>query len=66
MSGEEPKEEGEVQAAAAPELDFSKKHPLEHTWTLWFDNPNGRQKQTTWGQTLRSVDTFSTVEDFWW
>jgi len=21
--------------------DFSLKHPLEHTWTLWFDNPNG-------------------------
>ena len=37
--------------------DFSAKHPLEHTWTLWFDNPNGRQKQATWGQTLRSVYT---------
>ena len=24
-----------------------------------------RQKQTTWGQTLRSVYTFNTVEDFW-
>jgi translation initiation factor 4E len=45
--------------------DFSAKHPLEHTWTLWFDNPNGRQKQATWGQTLRSVYTFNTVEDFW-
>ena len=45
--------------------DFTQKHPLEHTWTLWFDNPNGRQKQATWGQTLRSVYTFNTVEDFW-
>ena len=45
--------------------DFSAKHPLEHTWTLWFDNPNGRQKQATWGQTLRSVYTGNTVEDFW-
>ena len=41
-------------------------HPLEHTWTLWFDNPSGRQKQATWGQTLRQVYTFGTVEDFWW
>mmetsp|Transcript_24240 Transcript_24240/g.76270 ORF Transcript_24240/g.76270 Transcript_24240/m.76270 type:complete len:182 (+) Transcript_24240:80-625(+) len=49
-----------------PEPDFSKKHPLEHAWTLWFDNPNGRSKQSTWGQTLRTVYTFSTVEDFWW
>jgi len=45
--------------------DASTKHPLEHNWTLWFDNPNGKQKQATWGQTLRSVYTFSTVEDFW-
>ena len=42
------------------------KHPLEHNWTLWFDNPSGRQRQTTWGQTLRQVYTFGTVEDFWW
>jgi len=47
-------------------IDFSKKHPLEHTWTLWFDNPNGRQKPTTFGKTLRPVYTFNTVEDFWW
>ena len=48
------------------EPDFSKKHPLEYKWTLWFDNPKGSQKQSTWGQTLRAVYTFDTVEDFWW
>jgi translation initiation factor 4E len=49
------------------EPDFSQKHPLETKWTLWFDNPHGKQKaQATWGQTLRAVYTFSTVEDFWW
>ena len=46
-------------------LDLTNKHPLEHSWTFWFDNPNGKQKQTTWGQTLRSVYTFKTIEDFW-
>jgi translation initiation factor 4E len=46
-------------------LDLTKKHPLESSWTFWFDNPNGKQKQTTWGQTLRSVYTFKTIEDFW-
>lgn len=51
--------------AAGGEPDMSKPHPLEHGWTLWFDNPNGRQKQTMWGQTLRSVYTFRTIEDFW-
>ena len=50
----------------AGEPDFSQKHPLETKWTLWFDNPNGKQKQATWGQTLRAVYTFDTVEDFWW
>lgn len=61
-----PSEETGGEGADAPlEIDFSKRHPLEHSWTLWFDNPTGRQKQATWGQTLRSVYTFSTVEDFW-
>ena len=50
----------------AGEVDFSQKHPLENRWTLWFDNPNGRVNNKTWGQTLRSVYTFSTVEEFWW
>ena len=48
------------------EPDFSKKHPLEYKWTLWFDNPKGTQNQNNWGQTLRAVYTFDTVEDFWW
>ena len=26
----------------------------------------GSQKASTWGQTLRAVYTFDTVEDFWW
>ena len=46
-------------------VDFTKKHPLEHSWTLWFDNPGKSQKSQTWGQTLRSVYTFNTIEDFW-
>jgi hypothetical protein len=57
---------GDESAPAADNIDFGKKHPLEHTWTLWFDNPNGRQKLATFGKTLRPVYTFNTVEDFWW
>lgn len=54
-------EEGEIP-------DFGKKHPLENRWTLWFDNPskNSKQSSATWGQSLRAVYTFDTVEDFWW
>mmetsp|Transcript_4935 Transcript_4935/g.14213 ORF Transcript_4935/g.14213 Transcript_4935/m.14213 type:complete len:211 (-) Transcript_4935:196-828(-) len=40
-------------------------HPLEHKWTLWFDNPKGSQRPQTWGDTLKPVYTFDSVEDFW-
>ncbi len=70
---EEIKPEVEAAAAAAPEEgevvpDLTKKHPLENRWTLWFDNPSKNQKQNSnsWGQSLRAVYTFDTVEDFWW
>ncbi|KAG2436788.1 hypothetical protein HXX76_006312 [Chlamydomonas incerta] len=56
------REEGEIDSV---EPDFSKKHPLENRWTLWFDNPNQKQTQKQYGQSLRSVYTFDTVEDFW-
>lgn len=55
-----------IGGGASAEGGEQAKHPLEHNWTLWFDNPSGRQRQTTWGQTLRQVYTFGTVEDFWW
>eukprot|EP00246_Nothoceros_aenigmaticus_P014725 TRINITY_DN5794_c0_g1_i1.p1 TRINITY_DN5794_c0_g1~~TRINITY_DN5794_c0_g1_i1.p1 ORF type:complete len:220 (+),score=39.65 TRINITY_DN5794_c0_g1_i1:155-814(+) len=60
-------EEGEVVASQVLEKipDAPKKHPLESPWTFWFDNPNGKQKQSTWGTSLRPVYTFGTVEDFW-
>lgn len=41
------------------------KHPLETKWTLWFDNPEGKQHAAQWGKTLRPVYTFGTVEEFW-
>lgn len=41
------------------------KHPLEHSWTFWFDNPSAKSKQAAWGSSIRPIYTFSTVEDFW-
>ncbi len=43
-----------------------KKHPLEQSWTLWFDNPQAKQSTNKYGQTLKEVYAFDTVEDFWW
>mmetsp|Transcript_23570 Transcript_23570/g.56352 ORF Transcript_23570/g.56352 Transcript_23570/m.56352 type:complete len:215 (-) Transcript_23570:97-741(-) len=58
---------GSEAGATDSSLDLAKKHPLENRWTLWFDTPSKQQRQNAniWGQTLRSVYSFDTVEDFW-
>lgn len=62
------REEGEVTPSKEAEgaTGPPAKHPLEHRWTLWFDNPQTRGKGGGWGSSLRPIYTFSTVEDFWW
>lgn len=60
------REDGEIPSKAEDaEPDLTKKHELEHRWTLWFDNPSTKQSMLKYGQTLRAVYTFDTVEDFW-
>ncbi|XP_057764236.1 eukaryotic translation initiation factor 4E-2-like isoform X2 [Salvia miltiorrhiza] len=63
-------EEGEIIAAdsdaAAKAMEPPPpRHPLEHSWTFWFDNPSAKSKQAAWGSSIRPIYTFSTVEDFW-
>ncbi|GKU94309.1 hypothetical protein SLEP1_g7824 [Rubroshorea leprosula] len=64
-------EEGEIVGEDDDASSSSKKaityqpHPLEHSWTFWFDNPSAKSKQATWGSSLRSIYTFATVEEFW-
>ncbi len=50
----------------AEETAAETKHELENKWTLWFDNPQAKQTMSKYGQSLRSVYTFSSVEEFWW
>lgn len=52
-------------AAKAPCACSVTEEPCFHR-TLWFDNPSGKQTLTKFGQGLRPVYTFDTVEDFWW
>ncbi|GMN43414.1 hypothetical protein TIFTF001_012618 [Ficus carica] len=40
-------------------------HSLEHSWTFWFDSPTAKSKQTAWGNSIRPIYTFTTVEKFW-
>jgi len=49
---------------ASPD-DFQVKHPLQDSWTWWFDNPKKKSTQASWGANLKKIYSFSTVEDFW-
>jgi hypothetical protein len=44
--------------------DFTKKHPLERQWTLWYDSQ--KRDKSSWAESLRNVCTVSTIEEFWW
>ncbi|KAF9926945.1 eukaryotic translation initiation factor 4E [Modicella reniformis] len=46
-------------------VNFNAKHPLNNSWTLWFDNPGKKSNPNNWEQTLKELITFDTVEDFW-
>lgn len=63
-------EEGEIvgesdDTASSLGKQITMKHPLEHSWTFWFDNPSGKSKQAAWGSSIRPIYTFSAAEDFW-
>lgn len=38
------------------------KHPLQHTWTLWYYE---HDKQKSWEESQREITSFDTAEDFW-
>ncbi|KAI9198461.1 hypothetical protein LWI28_016254 [Acer negundo] len=63
-------EEGEIlgggdDSSTIPTAVTEQPHPLEHSWTFWFDNPSAKAKQAAWGSSMRSIYTFATVEEFW-
>lgn len=66
---EEELEEGEIvgddESSKKSTAVIQQPHPLEHSWTFWFDNPHAKSKQAIWGSSMHSIHTFATVEDFW-
>ncbi|KAG0198727.1 eukaryotic translation initiation factor 4E [Mortierella sp. GBA30] len=46
-------------------INFNAKHPLNNSWTLWFDNPGKKSNANNWELSLKELITFDTVEDFW-
>ncbi|KAI7861477.1 translation initiation factor eIF 4e-like domain-containing protein [Spinellus fusiger] len=45
--------------------NYNVKHPLQNTWTLWFDNPGKKANVNSWSQNLKEIVSIATVEDFW-
>lgn len=58
-------EQGILGLDIAEPSNFSVKHPLQNSWTIWYDNPGKRSNQASWGDHLKKITTFGTVEDFW-
>ncbi|GAA99382.1 uncharacterized protein L969DRAFT_86613 [Mixia osmundae IAM 14324] len=46
-------------------LHFNVVHPLNSTWTLWFDNASKQDKSRSWEDSLQQVMEINTVEEFW-
>lgn len=45
--------------------NYNVKHPLQNTWTLWFDNPGKKANAASWSANLKEIVNVDTVEDFW-
>ncbi|CAO3612166.1 unnamed protein product [Cunninghamella echinulata] len=45
-------------------INYNAKHPLQNTWTLWFDNPGKKANVQSWSQNLKEIVSIDTVEDF--
>ncbi|KAI8093337.1 translation initiation factor eIF 4e-like domain-containing protein, partial [Halteromyces radiatus] len=46
-------------------INYNVKHPLQNTWTLWFDNPGKKANTQSWSQNLKEIVSMDAVEDFW-
>lgn len=52
---------GEIKDAVLP-TQAEVKHPLQHSWTLWYYEPD---RNKSWEDNQNQVSTFNSVEDFW-
>ncbi|KAG6642278.1 hypothetical protein I3843_09G127100 [Carya illinoinensis] len=67
---EEEPEEGEIvggdgESKQSTTAVVHQPHPLEHSWTFWFDDTSAKSKGSAWGSSIRPIYTFSTGEEFW-
>jgi len=58
--------DGPTPIGVVPDIsNLTLKHPLQNRWSLWYDNPGKRTNVASWGDHLKKVFEFDTVEDFW-
>ena len=63
--------ESELRTVFQDPVNFNVKHPLFHSWTLYFDNPmhkgssSAKERRESWGANLHKVVTIKSVEEFW-
>ncbi|XP_025836188.1 eukaryotic translation initiation factor 4E-1A-like isoform X2 [Agrilus planipennis] len=50
------------QVVDIPATDYSIKHPLQNSWTLWYYE---NDRSNTWEKNQKEIASFDTVEDFW-
>ena len=55
---------GECTVFQSP-LHYTIKHPLRHSWTLWYDIPVTKVSEKDWLSNLKQIMTMRYVEDFW-
>ena len=41
------------------------RHPLQDSWTMWYDHQDKTAKASEWTANLNKILTFDTVEEFW-
>ena len=59
-------EQPDGQAVVTPTPNgLSGNHILQSSWTLWFDPSRKNRDHLTWGDHLKRIFTFDSVEDFW-
>jgi len=68
MQQEEARENDEVSSQIVKSLPYdpNESHPLLHEWTLWYDSElSGGKRPTSWGENIKEIHVFSSIEDFW-
>lgn len=65
-AGKDAAQDGKAVTIFVNPEDYTK-HPLQHSWTLYFDNPalKGRKQSNNWEESLEKIYIIKTIEDFW-